>query len=181
MLCYLFGMPLSRRQFFRSFWSPQKTLVQRQEQYRIMKSYVGAILIPFDFTLTPEQTSEVFAIADTALQSASDEDIFSDAIRIRLDQLIEPKIKKWYEELLEHVQEVRLSGPDYVTAFLREASSEEAEQLMKRFSLDDWDALDAEIRKQIRTWITGLDNEKVRQYDVVTVKDLVFAELRSWC
>ena len=48
-----------------------------------MKSYVGAILIPFDFSLTPEQTAEVFAIADSALQSVSDEDLFSDAIRIR--------------------------------------------------------------------------------------------------
>jgi hypothetical protein len=108
-------MPLNRRQFFRSFWSPQKTLAQRQEQYRIMKSYVGAILIPFDFSLTPEQTSEVFAIADAALQSASDEDLFSDAIRIRLDQRIEPRIKEWYTELIDHVEEIRQIAPDYVT------------------------------------------------------------------
>jgi hypothetical protein len=146
-----------------------------------MKSYVGAILIPFDFTLTSEQTAEVFAIADTALQAASDEDLFSDSIRIRLDQLIEPSIKQWYTELLDHVEEVRQCAPDYVTTFLREGSSEEVEQLMKRFNTDDWDALDTDLRKQIRTWVTGLDNEKLRQYDVVTVKDLVFAELRSWC
>jgi hypothetical protein len=174
-------MPLSRRQFFRSFWSPQKTLAQRQEQYRIMKSYVGAILIPFDFSLTPEQTTEVFAIADTALQAATDEELFSDAIRIRLDQLIEPNIKLWYNELLSHVEEVRQCAPDYVTTFLREGSTEEVEQLMKRFSITDWDALDTELRKQVRTWIAGLDNEKVRQYDVLTVKDLVFTEIRSWC
>lgn len=146
-----------------------------------MKSYVGAILIPFDFSLTSEQTAEVFAIADTALQAASDEDLFSDAIRIRLDQLIEPSIKQWYKELLDHVEEVRQCAPDYVTTFLREGSSEEVEQLMKRFNTDDWDALDTDVRKQIRTWVAGLDNEKIRQYDVVTVKDLVFAELRSWC
>jgi hypothetical protein len=146
-----------------------------------MKSYVGAILIPFDFTLTSEQTAEVFAIADTALQAASDEDLFSDSIRIRLDQLIEPSIKQWYTELLDHVEEVRQCAPDYVTTFLREGSSEEVEQLMKRFNTDDWDALDTDLRKQIRTWVTGLDNEKLRQHDVVTVKDLVFAELRSWC
>jgi hypothetical protein len=174
-------MPLSRRQFFRSFWSPQKTLAQRQEQYRIMKSYVGAILIPFDFSLTPEQTTEVFAIADEALQAATDEDLFSDAIRIRLDQLIEPNIKRWYNELLSHVDEVRQCAADYVTTFLREGSSEEVEQLMKRFTITDWDALDTELRKQVRTWIDGLDNEKVRQYDVLTVRDLVFTQLRSWC
>src|SRR2546423_7780246 len=101
MLCYLCGMPLSRRQFFGSFWKPQKTLPQRQEQYRIMKSYVGAILIPFDFSLTPDQTSEVFDTADAALKAASDDDLFSDAIRIRLDQLIEPKIRIWYDQLIE--------------------------------------------------------------------------------
>jgi hypothetical protein len=146
-----------------------------------MKSYVGAILIPFDFSLTPEQTSQVFAIAEETLQSASDEDLFSDNVRIRLDQLIEPYIKKWHNELLDHVQEVRQSAPDYVTEFLREAPNEQVDQMMKRFNTQDWDVLDTELRKQIRTWITGLDNEKVRQYDVVTVKDLVFSELGSWC
>jgi len=174
-------MPLNRRQFFRSFWSPQKTLAQRQEQYRIMKSYVGAILIPFDFSLTPEQTSEVFDIADSALQASSDEDLFSDAIRIRLDKLIEPRIKTWYMELLDHVEQIRQIAPDYVTAFLRESSTEEVEQLMKRFGITDWDALDTELRKQIQSWINGFDNENVRKYDASSTKDLVFTELRSWC
>ena len=147
-----------------------------------MKSYVGAILIPFDFSLTPEQTSEVFAIADTALQAASDEDLFSDAIRIRLDQLIEPNIRDWHQELLAHVEDVRHSAADYISAFLgSEASPEQLDQLVKRFNIENVDDLDAELKKQIRTWIAGLDNEKVRQYDVITVKDLVFAELRSWC
>ena len=146
-----------------------------------MKSYVGAILIPFDFSLTPEQTGQVFAIADEALQSATDEDLFSDAIRIRLDQLIEPHIKQWYAELLDHVEEVRQCAPDYVTTFLREGTSEEIEKLMQRFNITDWDALDTELRKQITTWIGAWDNEKVRQYNLLTVKDVVFTELRSWC
>ena len=147
-----------------------------------MKSYVGAILIPFDFTLTPEQTSEVFGIADNSLQAATDEDLFSDAIRIQLDRLIEPKIRQWHEELLSHVENVRNIAPDYTTAFLRsEASSEVIDQLTKRFNIQILDDLDLELKNQIRTWIAGLDNEKVRQYDAITVKDLVFAELRSWC
>ena len=147
-----------------------------------MKSYVGAILIPFDFTLTPEQTSEVFGIADISLQAATDEDLFSDAIRIQLDRSIEPKIRQWHEELLSHVENVRNIAPDYTTAFLRsEASSEVIDQLTKRFNIQILDDLDLELKNQIRTWIAGLDNEKVRQYDAITVKDLVFAELRSWC
>jgi hypothetical protein len=147
-----------------------------------MKSYVGAILIPFDFSLTAEQSSEVFAIADTALREASDEDLFSDAIRIRLDRLIEPRIRVWHRELLTHVEDVRHSALDYVTEFLgSEASSEQVRQLMLRFSIDDPESLDGEVKSQIRMWIENLDNEIVRQYDVVTVKDLVFGELRSWC
>ena len=147
-----------------------------------MKSYVGAILIPFDFSLTPEQTAEVFAIAEAALEAASDEDLFSDTIRIHLDQLIEPNIKKWHVELLDHVQEVRDAAPDYVTPYLAtEASPEQIEQLMTRFAVEDWDSLEAELRKEIRTWLAGLDNEKIRQYDAVTAQGLIFAELRSWC
>ena len=147
-----------------------------------MKSYVSAILIPFDFSLTPEQTAEVFELAEIALESASDEELFSDAIRIRLDQMIEPQIKNWHRELLDHVQGVRFAGLDYVTEFLATgATDEELEKLMNRFGTKDVDGLESELRKQIRTWLDDLDNEKVRQYTVESVKDLVFAELRSWC
>ncbi len=129
-----------------------------------------------------EDLPEVFAIADTALESASDEDLFSDAIRIRLDQLIEPQIRQWHLELLDHVEEVRTVGVDYVTSYLAsEASNEQVEHLMKRFAVSDWDGLETELRKEVRKWLAALDNEKIRQYDVLTVKDLVFAELRSWC
>jgi hypothetical protein len=53
--------------------------------------------------------------------------------------------------------------------------------LMKRFGITEWDALDTELRKQVQSWINGFDNENTRKYDVLSVKDLVFTELRSWC
>ena len=175
-------MPLNRRQFFRSFWSPQKTLAQRQEQYRIMKSYVGAILIPFDFSLTPEQTSEVFDIADSALQACHPTKISSPTPFAfgwtSLSNLVS-RLGIWNCLIMwSKFGKLRRTTSQHSSA---RHQPRKFEQLMKRFGITDWDALDTELRKQIQSWINGFDNENVRKYDTSSVKDLVFTELRSWC
>jgi hypothetical protein len=37
------------------------------------------------------------------------------------------------------------------------------------------------LRQRIDDWIATVDDNELIQHDVVTVKDLVFAQLRSWC
>ena len=55
------------------------------------------------------------------------------------------------------------------------------EQLKQRFGIADSYALEAELRTRINAWIAEVEDEQLGQYDVFTVKDLVFAQLRSWC
>ena len=38
-----------------------------------------------------------------------------------------------------------------------------------------------ELRARVQDWIVTVEENELLQYDVVTVKDLVFAQLRSWC
>jgi hypothetical protein len=69
-----------------------------------------------------------------------------------------------------------------VSAFLNgQATPAAIEQLRVRFAIEDSRLLEGELAKQIREWIVGMDDSELLQYDVVTVKDLVFAQLRSWC
>ena len=56
-----------------------------------------------------------------------------------------------------------------------------AEQLKAQFGIGDQKALEARLKGRIREWIATVEDSELLQYDVVSVKDLVFAQLRSWC
>jgi hypothetical protein len=181
-------MSLSRRQFFRRFWSPtEKSNEQRQARYEIMETYVRTHLLPYDFSLTAEQEAELFADVRTTLHGATDDELFSVVARHMMEELVDVKVQPWREEnrlkdQSERVKEIRGAAVDYVGTFLSvQASPSTVEQLKQRVEISDPQALEAELRRRIGDWIAGVDDEQLLQYDVFTVKDLVFAQLRSWC
>jgi hypothetical protein len=181
-------MSLSRRQFFRRFWNPgEKTDVERSVRRETLRAYVRTHLLPYDFPLSAAQEAELFADVQRTLEQASDEELFSVLIRYRLEELVEDKIHPWREEdrlqqQSERIKEVRASAPDYVEHFLKlQATPAAIEQLKKRFGLEDTKELEFELKKRIEAWIAAVEEEEILQYDVFTVKDLVFAQLRSWC
>jgi hypothetical protein len=181
-------MSLSRRQFFRRLMRPgQKSPEERKARYELMDTYVRTHLLPYDFALTAEQEAELLDSIRSALNETSDEELFSAIIRFKVEELADRKIRVWREEdQLKHQQvrlnEIRQSAGDYVGAFLNgQASAAAAEQLRSRFAIDDLAALEIELTKRIREWIATVDDRELLQYDVVSVKDLVFAQLRSWC
>lgn len=182
-------MSLSRRQFFRRFWSPadEKPRPDRGPRYDVMETYVRTHLLPYDFSLTAQQEAELFGEVRAALERASDNDLFSVVIRAQIEEVVEAKLAPWREESRMHhqserIKEIRESAPDYVSTFLSfQATPVAVEQLKKRFQIEHSKELEAELRNRIATWIASVDDEQLLQYDVFTVKDLVFAQLRSWC
>jgi len=83
---------------------------------------------------------------------------------------------RWDAELYipAKVQNCRIEIP--------EANDEHAvEQLKQELAIHDVTALEVELKKRIQEWILTVQDSELLQYDVVTVKDLVFAQLRSWC
>jgi hypothetical protein len=182
------SMSLSRRQFFRRLMRPgQKTPEERQARYDLMDTYVRTHLLPYDFALTAEQEAELLLSVRSALAETSDEELFSSIVRFTVEEVADRKIRHWREEdQLKHEQirltEIRHSAVDYVSAFLNgQATPAAAEQLKTRFAIEDLAELEVELTKRIREWITTVDDRDLREYDVVSVKDLVFAQLRSWC
>lgn len=182
-------MSLSRRQFFRRFWSTadERPRPDRGPRYEVMETYVRTHLLPYDFSLTAQQEAELFADVRASLEKASDDDLFSVVIRAQVEEVVEARIGPWREECRQHqqadrIKEIRSSAGDYVSTFLSfQATPVAVEQLKKRFEIDDSKALETELRKRIEAWVAGVDDEQLLQYDVFTVKDLVFAQLRSWC
>jgi hypothetical protein len=187
-LWYLVRVSLSRRQFFRRFVRPgEKTREEREARYVVMDAYVRTNLLPYDFSLTAEQETELLAAVRAGLEETGDEELFSAIVRFRVDELVDAKIRPWRDMNLvkEHanrLKEIRDSAPDYVNAYLNaQATPSAIERLRQQFQIDDSTALEAELKIRIRDWIATVDDIELLQYDVVTVKDLVFAQLRSWC
>ena len=184
----LASMSLSRRQFFRRFLNPaEKSRAERAARYDVMQTYVRTNLLPYDFSLTAGQEAELYSVVRAALEDTADEELFSAIIRFKVEEVADAKIRPWREESqlkdqLDRLSEMRNSAADYVSTFLSlQATPAAVEQLKLRFGIQDPKALEEELRKRIGDWVTTVDDEQLLQYDVFTVKDLVFAQLRSWC
>ena len=165
----------------------QKSPEERRSRYDLMDTYVRTHLLPYDFALTAEQETELLTSVRSALEETSDEELFSAILRFKVEEVADTKIRRWrsenqQKEQVIRLKEVRDSAADYVSAFLNgQATPAAIEQLRVRFAIGDSRLLEGELTKQIREWIVGMDDSELLQYDVVTVKDLVFAQLRSWC
>ncbi|HYR92386.1 MAG TPA: hypothetical protein VE422_50540 [Terriglobia bacterium] len=152
-----------------------------------METYVRTHLLPYDFSLTAEQEADLFAEVRTTLHGATDDELFSVVIRHMMEELVDIKVQPWREDnrlksQQERVKEIRDAALDYVGTFLGvQASPSTLDQLRQRIGISDAQALEAELRKRIGEWIVGVEDDQLLQYDVFTVKDLVFAQLRSWC
>ena len=152
-----------------------------------MDTYVRTNLLPYDFGITAEQEAELFASVRSALEQTNDEELFSAILRFKVEEVVDSKIRPWREagqlhEHLHRLNEIRQSASDYVSTFLNgQATPAAIEQLKSRCGILDAKVLETELRRRIQEWITTVEDSELLQYDVVTVKDLVFAQLRSWC
>lgn len=152
-----------------------------------MDAYVRTNLLPYDFSLTATQEAELFATVRRALEETGDEELFSAIIRFKVDEVVDSKIRPWREaseldEQSNRLRELRRIAVDYVNLFLNgQGSPSTVEQLKQQFAINDISALEIELRRRIQEWVHTVDDSDLVRYDVVTVKDLVFAQLRSWC
>jgi hypothetical protein len=181
-------MSLSRRQFFNRLVRPgYKTAEERQTRYELMDTYIRTNLLPYDFALTAEQESELFASVRAVLEETSDEELFSAVLRFKVEEVTDAKIRVWraenqIKEQTSRLKEIRDSAADYASLFINgQASPAAIEQLKARFDIADIDVLEGELKNRIQEWIGTVDDAELLNHDVVTVKDLVFSQLRSWC
>jgi hypothetical protein len=184
----LSAMPLSRRDFFRKLVKPnERSGEERLARYELMDQYVRNELLPYDFSLNAEQEAELFAAVRSELEATNDEELFSSILRFKVDEVVDRKVRPWREashlnEEFQRLKEVRSSAAGYVGAFLNgQATPAALDRLKERFEISDPAILEIELRRRIDEWILTVEDRELLQYDVVTVRDLVFTQLRSWC
>ena len=180
-------MSLSRRHFFRSLLPGDPNSPKRLDRYTTLETYVRTQLLPYDFELTEDQEKELMAEVRSFLEKASNDDLFAHSIRNRLEQMVEQKLQPWRsdsdrEASAARLQEIRRAAPDYVTTFLEMNAGEPViEQLMQMYGIFDLPELEESLKRQVEIWISETNDRLLAQYNVVSVQDLVFAQLRSWC
>ena len=105
----------------------------------------------------------------------------------KIDQVVDSKIRPWREASYmddegTRLRELRRIAVDYVNLFLNgQGSPTTIEQLQRELAIHDISTLEVTLRKLIQEWIQTVPDSDLLKYDVVTVKDLVFDQLRSWC
>ena len=181
-------MALSRRQFFRRLWKPgDDPTPQRLARYQDLETYTRTQLLPYDFPLTPDQERELIAAVRDVLDKASNDELFSNLIRARIEEVVDAKTQPWRLEdnagvRAQQLREMRNAAPDYVHAFLTLNAGEPiVDQLMHNYGTADISELETILKDQIRTCIEETNDRLLQQYDIISVQDLVFAQLRSWC
>jgi hypothetical protein len=180
-------MPLDRRQFFRRFIPGDKTSDQRMARYDTLETYARTSLLPYDFSLTEAQERELMAAVRELLEKTSNKELFLPDVRVRVEEIVESKVQLWRLQTdatgrAERNREVRLAAPQYVGTFLTvQANTPIIEQLQHNYDIYDLKELEELLKRQIESWIQDVDDRLIQQYDVVSVQELVFAQLRSWC
>jgi hypothetical protein len=180
-LCYLPGMAISRRQFFRGLVGPTPEQL-KERRLSAVETYVRTNLLPYDFGLSAEQTAEAMsaAIAEVDLDTIEDGMLtYQHCLRIR--DTVEEKVQRWRDEYLK-AEEVRREAIHFVREFLSiEAEPDDLEALRQRFHVPYPAALEGEIEHQVQNWLGGLSNARLAGCDPAAIRDLVLSELRSWC
>jgi hypothetical protein len=174
-------MSLSRRQFFRGLVGQKEEHQRQAERRAAVEGYVRTNLLPYDFALTAEQTLEVLASVVTQADIEGDEDLLTWERCARMREAADGKIEGWREEFLK-AEEARRLAPTYVAEFFAmKATPDDLRRLSERFRLPGPEALEKEIEREIRYWLSGLPNVRLAAPTDTDVRELIFSEIRSWC
>ena len=147
----------------------------------LVENYVRTNLLPYDFALTAEQTSEALAAAIAGVDLSAIEDVLPSTLRLKIRDIADDKIERWRGEYLK-AEDVRREALPLVAEFLTvEAGPDDRDRLRQRFHIPYPAVLEEEIERQVHIWLAGLSNAFLANSDPAAIRDLVFSELRSWC
>jgi len=177
-------MPISRRQFFRRFLGPDdQGLQDRKLRVESLEAFLRSTLLPYDFSLDAQQTSELFAEIQSRVAVLPEEEMTSYSVPVRelMDSINRSKIDPWRDQRWA-ADEVRKAAGIYVTEFLAvEASPDDLQQLRHRFNIPYPTQVEEEVQRQAQLWLYGLSDSRLAEYTTDSVRELVFSELRAWC
>jgi hypothetical protein len=183
-------MDLSRRHFFRRLWSAgDKTQEERLARYTVLESFARTQLLPYDFSLTDEQLSAMQEGVRFHLKATRDKELFAPEICVKLQKIVDAMMEPWRQEHFlkleaeaRRAEQNREAALGHVSSFLSEkATPAQIDALRARFGVQDLKAVEARLETELRSWVNGQTNEELLQCDSESIKNLVFAQILSWC
>jgi len=183
-------MDLSRRHFFRRLWSTgERTPEERALRYLELESFSRMQLLPYDFTLTDEQLAAMQEGVRFHLKATRDKELFAEDICVKLQKIVDAMMEPWRQEHFlkleaeaRRAEQNREAALGYVSIFLTEkATPAHLAALRSRYGVQDLKAIESRLETELRSWANGQTNEELLQCDTESIKNLVFAQILSWC
>src|SRR4029077_16713092 len=111
-----------------------------------------------------------FAEVQATLEQTPSDFLFSDVIRLRIEELADEKFQLWRSQ--DRTNEMARSAVEYVSTFLNsEENAPTVEQFKKRLGIDDLETLEKELKKRVQDWLAGIEDGQLIEQDM---KSLVF-------
>lgn len=187
-------MELSRRHFFRRLWSTgERTQEERLSRYTALESFARTQLLPYDFSLSDEQLSAMQAGVRFHLKATRDKELFAPEICVKLQKIVDAMTEPWRQDHFlkleaesSRAEQNREAALTHVSTFLSEkATAAQIDALRSRFGVQDLKAdiktIEARLETEIHSWVNRKTQEELLQYDSESLKDLVYAQIMSWC
>jgi len=183
-------MELSRRHFFRRLWSTgERTPEERLARYTVLESFARTQLLPYDFSLTDEQLSAMAAGVRFHLKATRDTELFAPEICVKLQKIVDAMTEPWRQDHFlkleaeaNRAEQNREAALTHVASFLKaETTPAQIAALRLRFGVQDLKALEARLETELHSWVNGQTNEEMLRFDEDSIRELVFARLKSWC
>ncbi len=177
---------VSRRQFFSGFIKgPQGVPLSeedREARYQALETHVQTKLLPTRFALTETEQSQLSSRIRAFLGRTSDADLLSTGIITRLKLLVEDVLEPWQMSgdavtARKKPQELMFAAIESVPLFLKAATQEQIDSLMKRFELINRLDLEVRLREDVAIWIQSMEETELRECDTESIQESAFAHL----
>ncbi len=183
-------MDLSRRHFFRRLWSTgERTPEERLARYEVLESFCRTQLLPYDFSLSDAQLVTMQENVRFHLRATRDKELFAPEICVKLQKIVDAMMEPWRQEHFlkleaeaRRAEQYREIAMTFVAEFLHErATPSQLDLLRQRFGVQDVQAIESRLEAEMRSWANGQTNEELLMGDSQSIKNLVFAQILSWC
>lgn len=180
-LCYLRSMPISRRQFFQGITGRGDPAQKELERAAAIDAYVRTHLLPYDFSLTDDETLQVLEAVRSGMEAGDQSSTLTESDRRRMMELADGLIQPLREQFWK-AEEARRSALVFVREYLAsEATPDDLQRIRDRFQIPYLTILEDEVERHASSWLYGLSNARLAPLEGPALRELVVSELKSWC
>jgi hypothetical protein len=174
-------MPISRRQFFRGFTGRGDPAQKELERAAAIDAYVRTHLLPYDFSLTDEETMQVLEAVRCGMETGDQGSTLTESDRRRMMEMADGVIQPLRDQFWR-AEEARRSALMFVREYLAsEATPDDLQRIRDHFHIPYLTVLEDEVERHASSWLYRLPNARLAPLEGLALRELVVSELKTWC